>query len=188
MVSPRTRALLHELVSVPNLLTLVRIPMGLMLWIAPGNLAWVLGLMAAAAISDLLDGWAARRAGVPAENIGAWLDPLCDKFFIVSALAAVWLVHGPPVWMAVVASTRELVLLPLVVAKMVVPRLRNRHIPFRAKLLGKVTTVAQFALFAVVLAGWTPGWAPIAVTCGVLGLAAGVQYSVRAWRSLHDPA
>ncbi len=185
MAASAPPSLLRQLGTVPSLLSLVRVPLGLLLWVAPGNVWWVLGLMVAAALSDLLDGWAARRAGVPPENLGAWLDPVCDKFFIASALLAVWLAHGPPWWMAVVASAREVLLLPLVVAKFLMPGLRNRHIPFRAKLLGKATTVLQFALFAAVLGGWRAGWAPLAIACGVLGAAASVQYSVRAWRTLH---
>lgn len=184
MAHPPPRQLLRELTTLPSLLTLVRVPLGLLLWVAPANLAWVLGLMAAAAVSDLLDGWVARRQGLPPENLGAWLDPLCDKFFVASAILAVWFVHAPPWWMALVASARELLLLPLVTAKVLVPSLRNRHVPFRAKLLGKATTVAQFALFAAVLSGWREAWAPLAVTCGVLGAAASVQYTVRAVKAL----
>lgn len=168
----------------PSLLTLVRLPLGLLLWVAPGHLAWVLSLMVAAAVSDLLDGWAARRLGLPPENLGAWLDPLCDKFFVVNAILAVWFVHAPPWWMAVVASARELLLLPLVIAKVLLPSLRNRYVPFRAKLLGKATTVAQFGLFAAVLSGSRGAWAPFAVLSGVLGAAASVQYTVRAVRAL----
>lgn len=184
MASVPTRWSWRELTTVPSLLTLVRVPLGLLLWVAPGNLAWVLGLMVAAAVSDLLDGWAARRQGLPPENLGAWLDPLCDKFFVGCAILAVWFVHAPPWWMALVASARELLLVPLVTAKMLLPSLRNRAVPFRAKLLGKATTVAQFGLFAAVLSGWRDAWAPLAVLCGVLGAAAATQYTLRALRAL----
>ena len=52
-------------------------------------------------------------------------------------------------------------------------------------IFGKATTVSQFALFAAVLANFQVAWAPLAVLCGVLGLAAGAQYALRAWRALH---
>jgi cardiolipin synthase len=184
MVTTSTRPLLRELGTLPNLLTLLRVPLAALIWIAPSNPAWLLGLMVVAAVSDLLDGWFARRAGVPPEGLGAWLDPLCDKTFILSVLVAVWLAHGPPLWMAVVASTRELVLLPLVLARFVVPRLRKGGIPWRAMLLGKATTVMQFVLFASVLADWRAAWMPLSIVSGVLGLGAGLQYSVRAWRAI----
>lgn len=185
METTPSRPLLRQLGTLPNLLTLLRVPLAVLIWVAPGNPAWLLGLMVAAAASDLLDGWFARRAGSAREGVGAWLDPVCDKLFVVSVLVAVWVAYGPPVWMAVVASTRELMLLPLVIARFVVPRLRQGGIPWRALPLGKATTVAQFALFAAVLGGWRQGWVPLTVTCGVLGLGAGVQYSRRAWRAVH---
>lgn len=186
METTPSRPLLRELGTLPNLLTLLRVPLAALIWVAPANPGWVVGLMVVAALSDLLDGFFARRAHVPAEGVGAWLDPVCDKLFILSVLIAVWVARGPPVWMAVVASAREVVLLPLVIARFVVPRLRKGGIPWRAMLLGKVTTVAQFVLFAAVLGGWRDAWLPLTLLCGGLGLAAGVQYSLRAWRSLSE--
>lgn len=185
MALTTTRPLLRELGTLPNLLTLVRIPLAALIWLSPTNPMWLLGLMVVAAVSDFLDGWFARRAGIPGESIGAWLDPICDKLFILSVLVAVWVTRQPPLWMAVVASTREVVLLPLVIARLSVPRLRNGGIPWRAMVLGKATTVMQFVLFAAVLAGWRAAWMPLAVSCGVLGVGAGLQYSARAWRSIH---
>jgi cardiolipin synthase len=185
MAPTTARPLLRELGTLPNLLTLLRVPLAALIWVAPANVTWLLSLMVVAAVSDLLDGWFARRAGVAGESIGAWLDPLCDKTFILSVLVAVWLARGPPVWMAVLASTREVVLLPLVIARFAVPRLRKGGIPWRALMLGKATTVAQFALFAAVLWNWRAGWLPLTLVCGALGLGAGLQYSLRAWRALH---
>jgi len=184
METTPSRPLLRELGTLPNLLTLLRVPLAALIWIAPANPWWLIGLMGVAAISDLLDGWFARRAGVPPEGMGAWLDPVCDKLFILSVLVAVWVDRGPPVWMALVASSREVVLLPLVIARFAVPRLRKSGIPWRAMLLGKATTVAQFVLFAAVLGGWREGWLPLTLICGVLGFGAGMQYSLRAWRSV----
>lgn len=174
----------RELGSLPNLLTLSRIPLAAMIWIAPWNAGWLLGLMAAAAVSDFLDGWLARRAGQSPEGIGAWLDPLCDKIFVLSVLAAVWVVRAPPIWMAVVASLRELVVLALAIVRFTWPRARQRSLPWRAMIFGKATTVSQFALFAAVLANARGLWVPLTVLCGVLGVAAGVQYALRAWRAL----
>ena len=174
----------RELGSLPNILTLSRVPLAAMIWIAPSNAGWLLGLMAAAAVSDFLDGWLARRAGMPGEGIGAWLDPLCDKIFVLSALVAVWVVRVPPVWMALVACTREFVVLALFLVRFGLPRARDRRLPWKAMVFGKATTVTQFVLFAAVLANFREAWAPLALLCGVLGLAAGAQYALRAWRAL----
>ena len=64
MALTTTRPLLRELGTLPNLLTLVRIPLAALIWLAPTNPAWLLGLMVGAAVSDFLDGWFARRAGI----------------------------------------------------------------------------------------------------------------------------
>lgn len=174
----------RQLLTAPNLMSLVRLPMAALVWVAPASLAWVGALLALAALSDLLDGWLARRLGVPGEDLGAWLDPLCDKAFVVSTLVAVWVAFQPPWWLAALAATREVVLLPLVVARFVVPSLRERHLPWKAKSLGKATTVAQFALFLAVLLGQPALWTPLAVASAVLGLGAGVQYLLRARKAL----
>lgn len=174
----------RQLLSAPNLLTLSRVPMAGLVWVAPSSLAWVGLWLVLAAVTDLLDGWVARRMGVPGEDLGAWLDPLCDKVFVVSTLVAVWVAFEPAWWLAALAATREVVLLPLVVARFVVPGLRERHLPWKAKSLGKATTVAQFALFMSVLLGWTFLLVPFAVAAAVLGLGAGVQYTLRAAKLL----
>lgn len=179
---------LRQLTTPPNLMSLVRVPLGALVWVAPRNTLWVLSLLALAGLSDLLDGRLARSRGVPGDELGAWLDPLCDKVFIASALAAVWLTHAPEWWLALLAATRELLLLPLIVARFAVPALRERHFTWRAKALGKATTVAQFGLFAAVLLGVDRAWLPLAALSAVLGAAASTQYTLRAWRRFHDPA
>ncbi|MFZ5438648.1 MAG: CDP-alcohol phosphatidyltransferase family protein [Myxococcota bacterium] len=175
---------LRQLTTLPNLMSLVRVPLAALVWLAPTNVAWVLSLLALSALSDWLDGRLARARGVPGDELGAWLDPLCDKVFVVSALAAVWVTHEPAWWLALLAATRELFLLPLVIARFLVPSLRERHFRWKAKALGKATTVAQFLLFGAVLLGYQPAWLPLAIACAVLGAAAGTQYGVRAWRLL----
>lgn len=187
MVTASTNVSWRELSRLPNLLSLVRFPLAALIWVAPGNVTWLVALMVLAGVSDLLDGWLARRAGLSPEGIGAWLDPLCDKAFILSVLIAVWVTRQPPAWMAVVASMRELVLLPLVIARFTVPQLRRAGIPWRALALGKATTVVQFALFGAVLLGLESSWVFLTLFSGLLGLAAGLQYAVRALGVvLHD--
>lgn len=171
---------LRQLMRAPNLVSLSRIPMAALVWVNPESVVWVLSLLALSALSDLIDGWLARRMGIPGEDIGAWLDPLCDKAFVVSALVAVWVSHGPAWWLALLAATREVVLLPLVIARFVLPALRERHVPWKAKSLGKATTVAQFLLFVAVLLDVDQAYLPLALAAGVLGIGAGVQYAIRA--------
>lgn len=175
---------LRQLGTLPNLLSLVRVPMAGLVWLAPANEVFVLSLMAAAALSDLLDGWVARRRGHPGDGMGAWLDPLCDKIFVVSTLAALLVTFTPPAWLVALAATREVVLFPLVLARFLWPRLRRAAIPWKALVLGKAATVLQFAVVLAVLADWRDGWWPLGVTCALAGLGAGLQYAWRAWRTV----
>ena len=46
--------------SLPNVLTLARVPLAGLLWIVPGNAVYVFTLGAIAAITDMLDGRVAR--------------------------------------------------------------------------------------------------------------------------------
>lgn len=46
----------------------------------------LLSLAVVAALSDLLDGPIARRAGATIEGIGRWLDPVADVTFVTTAL------------------------------------------------------------------------------------------------------
>ena len=174
----------RQLLTLPNLMSLVRLPLAGLVWVAPTSLAWVGTMLVLAAVSDLLDGWLARRMGVPGEDLGAWLDPLCDKAFVVSTLVAVWVAFQPAWWLAALAATREVVLLPLVIARFVVPGVRDRPLPWKAKSLGKATTVAQFGLFMSVLLGWQVMLLPFALASAVFGLGAGVQYTLRAAKTL----
>lgn len=157
------------------LLTLSRLPMAGLVWIDPRNPALVLGLMAAAGITDVLDGWAARRGGSAGgpRDVGAWLDPACDKAFVLSLVMALAVVHRPPWAFLPLVAAREIVQVPMLIFVA-----RRPAFDFRAALVGKVATVAQFAAVAALLL--KPSWAMgAAAAAGALGTAAAVHYAKR---------
>lgn len=179
-----------SLLWVPNLLSLVRIPLGILPWFAPRtpSVLWV--CLALAALTDWLDGWLARRWSGDAHPTGrgAWLDPLCDKFFVASVALLVFSLAEPPLWIVGLILARELVQLPFVLAYRLVPRLRERvHYDFRSNAVGKATTVAQFlAIMALLRAPTLVG--PTALVAGILGVTAVFTYVLRAiGRSLPPP-
>ncbi|KAA0218298.1 hypothetical protein EDM80_00925 [bacterium] len=162
----------------PDVLTLSRLPMAAAVWlVAPWPWALV-ALMAAAALTDLLDGWAARSLGVMSGR-GAWLDPLCDKAFVVSLLGALMLRSAAPWWVFVLIGTREIIQLPLILAYRLIRVLRPRlRFNFRAGLPGKFATVAQFAAVAAVLL--QSAVVVLAAVSSVAGCLAVVHYLRRA--------
>jgi CDP-diacylglycerol--glycerol-3-phosphate 3-phosphatidyltransferase len=106
--------------NVPNSLTLARIFLVPLLVVAlvgksvaipVGGLVvtneWLaLAIFLAAAGTDLLDGFLARRWG-QITTIGTLLDPIADKLLISAALISLVQVHAAPAWMVVLIVGRE---------------------------------------------------------------------------------
>jgi len=169
---------------VAQLLTLARIPLAIIFWIAVSYPRWAFAVMALAALTDVADGAVARRARRTAQargltlpaGPGAWLDPLCDKIFVLSVLAATYVELAPSLYLLIVIATRELILVPLAAIYRLLPSLRARmHYDFRAGPLGKAATIAQFLAIAALLLR-DNSQAPLAALAGVVGLAAAVHY------------
>lgn len=173
-----------------QLLTLSRIPLGLLFWIAISDPSWAFAVMAVAAVTDVADGVFARRARSAAEarrvtlgpGPGAWLDPLCDKFFVLSVLAATYVKLEPPPYLLAAIATRELILVPLAAIYRLTPVLRARmHYDFRAGPLGKATTIVQFLAIATILLGHSLQ-VPLALFAAAIGLLAAIHYIRRGVR------
>jgi phosphatidylglycerophosphate synthase len=185
---------LQTLMSLPNLLSLSRIPLGGAFWLTLGPTAaesvWAFAVMAVAAVTDVLDGHLARRqarkAGdaqaEPGGGTGAWLDPICDKLFIAAVLAAIIVRRHPPPLLIGLILTRELVQVPLGVAYRFIPTLHSwLRYDFRASVLGKAATVAQFLAIAALILDH-PAIEIFALIAFALGIAALVVYMRRAIR------
>ena len=65
-----------------------------------------LAIFLAAAGTDLLDGFLARRWG-QITTIGTLLDPIADKLLVSAALISLVQVHAVPAWMVVMIIGRE---------------------------------------------------------------------------------
>jgi len=65
-----------------------------------------LGIFLAAAVTDLLDGYLARRWG-QVTTVGTLLDPIADKLLISSALIALVQVHMAPAGLVILIIGRE---------------------------------------------------------------------------------
>jgi phosphatidylglycerophosphate synthase len=163
-----------------HLLTLVRLPLLAILWVASEG--WAIALaVGAAALSDLLDGPIARRAlaRTPPPHpawwaIGGWLDPLVDKIFTLGALAALAIRANVPLYELALVATRELLLIPLLVIYLLA---RHKHAPLSADTIGKVTTAVQLCtLAALAVAPTSPICLAAAAACAALGIATIAHY------------
>jgi len=181
--------------SVANLLSLSRVPLGAVFaWTLadpPGGKTWTpFAVLAAAGLTDVLDGWFARRAmaratgrrgGTPA-GMGSWLDPICDKVFVAAVLGAIWFCERPPLaWLALILA-RELMQLPLSLVYVAVPALRKwLRYDFRASVAGKAATVTQFAAVSALVLRH-PSARLLAWASFVVGMIALADYLGRAIR------
>jgi CDP-diacylglycerol--glycerol-3-phosphate 3-phosphatidyltransferase len=105
-------SLAEELRKLPNILTVSRIVM-----IPPVMVCMALGtrlgnfiavmIFTAAAITDWLDGWLARRQGLESV-LGKFLDPLADKLIVQAILIMAAELGRIPGWFVVLLLSREI--------------------------------------------------------------------------------
>ena len=85
----------------PNLLSLSRVVLATLIWWMILNThPWAWTLFFWVSWTDALDGWLARKMGV-VSRIGAYLDPLCDKVWVIVATLAWWQMGRIPDWLMV---------------------------------------------------------------------------------------
>jgi len=174
----------NSITSLPNLLSLSRLPLGGLFWVTlgptPTHAVLALGVMSLAAVTDMLDGMLARRRGASTAGMGSWLDPICDKLFVGAVLAALHFERGVPLSLLALIVTRELLQLPMAVIYRVVPTLRHwLRYDFRASHLGKAATIMQFLAIGTLVMGWRAA-VPCAWGAFGLGIVALIDYVRRA--------
>jgi CDP-diacylglycerol--glycerol-3-phosphate 3-phosphatidyltransferase len=101
-----------SILSHPNTLTLFRIatvPIIVILMLFPNRVScWVAALLfSAAAITDYLDGYFARRFGL-VSNLGKVMDPVADKLLVSSAFIMLTALGWTPAWMVCIIIGREI--------------------------------------------------------------------------------
>ena len=190
-----------SVLTLANLLSLSRLPLAaLFVWVLNRAAGWEAPLLVLllAGASDALDGWFARRAarassggkdaGAPT-GVGSWLDPVCDKIFVTTVLAALWWRYRPPLgWLALILG-RELVQLPLSLVYVAVPALRRwLRYDFRASVPGKAATILQFCAIVALMfrSRLSPALAVAAFAMGMIALTDYVWRAVRLGRQRLD--
>ncbi len=171
----------RDLVNAPTLVSWLRVPLAAVFPLtlaSPGRSLLVLG---AAGLSDVVDGWLARRFAL-ATPAGAVVDGVTDKLFVGAVLVSLVATGRMQVSEVLLLGTRELGELPLVLWLLVSRAARRRKVEDRANVLGKAATTLQFATVVAILLGSAARSAGVWITA-VLGLAAAASYWARALRA-----
>jgi CDP-diacylglycerol---glycerol-3-phosphate 3-phosphatidyltransferase len=143
--------------TVPNLLSLARLVLSVVVFLLIEQAAWPAAtiLFAIAASTDRLDGWYARRFN-QISRLGRIFDPLVDKILVCGAFILVATPAGPILpWMAVLVVVRELVVTAIRA------EMERAGSDFSATLAGKLKMVLQCVAVAVALGG--RAWPELAV-------------------------
>ena len=145
--------------TIPNLLTLARIamiPIFVVVYLLQPNNGWfATAIFLAAAITDWLDGYLARRMGVESA-FGAFLDPVADKLIVCTAL--VLLVSDDFITSSVLSKPAFIIAVLIIVGREVsVAGLREwmaetgNRASIASNILAKIKTFAQMAAIVLLL-------------------------------------
>lgn len=172
-----------------NLLTelrLLAVPLAVVA-VAFGRYGWALAVFVAAAVSDGLDGWLARRLHQHS-SLGMVLDPLADKLLLTALFLALAITQVLPWALTLLVILRDICIVASVLALVKYTAFRD----FRPTWWGKASTTAELATVGVALfdaAAPNPitrgveifGWVSVAV----LAVVSGVHYAFAAARRYH---
>ena len=167
----------RDLLLLPNLVSLLRLPLAILFVFVVDEPALALATVVAAGATDVVDGFLARKLG-QATATGAVVDAVLDKGFATVVITTLVLRAHLSWTEALLLGTRELGELPLVIWwALHQDRRRARAEDPRANWIGKLVTVLQFFSVATVLQKSSLQGAALTATA-VVGLAAAISY----WR------
>jgi cardiolipin synthase len=137
-------------INAANLLTFLRLLLVpfVIRAILDGHHTLALALFAGAAVTDILDGAAARRFGL-ATPAGAWLDPVADKCLLSGVFLALAAARIVPWWLVGIIFGRDFYILAGAAVVMFLTPVRE----FRPSIWGKASTFVQIATAVVWMAG-----------------------------------
>ncbi len=176
--------------NLPISLTLLRIffvPLVVVLLLTKGGNMdlWAVGVFLLAAVTDLLDGYIARKRG-QITTLGILLDPIADKLLTSAAFISLTELHLVPAWMVVIIVGREFA----------VSGLRSiasaEGFLLEPSELGKTKMVFQVVAITVIILGGRrfPGLQPLGKillwTVVLFAVASAVQYFWGFWRRLDE--
>lgn len=192
MAGERSGEVGSEIWTIPNILSMLRLALVpvFLVFIVRGDYIVSLVVLIVASVSDLLDGYLARRLG-QVTRLGQLLDPAADRLYIFAALLGLAAQGLVPWWIVVVIVARDVFLLALGIV------LANHgYGPLPVHQLGKVATFALFFGLPVIMLGLAfpvvadisqpVGWA-ITLWGAFLYWWAGIIYAIETVRVIRIP-
>ena len=149
----------EAVLTIPNALSFVRlllVPVFLWLVLGPEHDELALLVLVVSGITDYLDGKLARTLG-QTTKIGAILDPVADRLYILAVVVGLGLRDIIPWWLAAILIGRDLIL------ALTLPVYRRRGLPPPDVIyLGKAATFALMFALPILLAAQSD-WAGAAI-------------------------
>jgi cardiolipin synthase (CMP-forming) len=137
-----------RILTVPNQLTFLRLgflPLFIIL-VFYERYAWALAILAAAALTDSMDGLLARSLNQKTA-LGAYLDPIADKLLLSSSFVVLALDGQIRWWLAILVLGRDV----LILTTAAVILLTAGYRPLPPSIYGKMATALQILLVFAVL-------------------------------------
>lgn len=133
---------------IPNLLTLTRIFLTpvCVYFLLTGKAQIAVPLTIFTGLTDLFDGYLARRLGVET-RFGAGLDPVADKVLLTSLYVSFGVVKAVPEWLVWLVVGRDAAILAMVAAGLLLTEIRD----FPPTIWGKISTVIQIVGVVILL-------------------------------------
>lgn len=148
MVLKQIRPYNDRAISIPNILTLLRIlltPVFIIL-LLKHLYPQALLVFAMAGISDALDGFIARCFD-QRTLLGAYLDPVADKLLLVSSFVCLGVMKVLPAWLAVLVITRDIIIF----LGIAILTITEKPYDVKPSIVSKCTTAAQLVAIMVIL-------------------------------------
>ena len=166
----------RQVLTIPNIISIIRlagVPLFLWLILVPEADGWALVVLMLSGISDYADGYLARRLN-QISKLGAILDPVADRLYILSTVIGLAVRDVIPWWLAILLPARDLFLWGLV------PFLRTRgYSALPVHFLGKAATANLLYAFPLLLLG--DGTGLIATLAKVFGWAFAIWGTALYW-------
>jgi len=165
------------LFTIPNTVSLSRLVLAVAFVLSTHTHDRV-GLILAAGATDFLDGWIARHRGSQTTS-GALIDPFADRVFVLAAVSAYLVQDILTTPQYFIFISRDLATaVGFIVAKSVS---WLKPIEFKARLLGKVVTVAQLAALVGIIV--FPRYIDLFIAAiALFSAGAIVDYTLALWR------